>query len=130
MENKEVIFVFGANQAGRHGAGAALKAKKQYGAITGKGEGHFGSSYAIPTKNYFIQTRSNLDIQLSVKKFVEYAKSHPELTFQVTRIGCGLAGLKDETVAPWFKDAPSNCQFDEVWRPYLEEKNFWGTYKG
>jgi hypothetical protein len=45
------IFVFGSNLAGRHGAGAALAALKDHGAIYGRGEGLQGQSYAIPTKD-------------------------------------------------------------------------------
>ncbi|QIW87238.1 hypothetical protein Ab1vBOLIVR2_gp43 [Agrobacterium phage OLIVR2] len=52
---------------------------------------------------------------------------HPELKFQVTRIGCGLAGLKDEEVAPMFIGAPDNCWFDTAWEPWVgEDRNYWG----
>ena len=34
-----------------------------------------------------------------------FARQHPELTFLVTRIGCGIAGFRDEEIAPLFKDA-------------------------
>ena len=60
--------------------------------------------------------------------FMQYAKDHPELKFQVTRIGCGLAGLKDSDIAPMFQDAPPNCRFDEAWKPYLKDKEYWGTF--
>lgn len=53
---------------------------------------------------------------------------HPELTFQVTCIGCGLAGLKHEDIAPMFKDAPGNCVFDTLWKPWLPDAEFWGTF--
>jgi uncharacterized protein (TIGR02452 family) len=39
-----------------------------------------------------------------VDEFVEYAKTHPELRFLVTRIGCGIAGFRDEDIAPLFAD--------------------------
>ena len=39
-----------------------------------------------------------------VDEFIEFAKSHPELTFFVTRIGCGIAGFRDEEIAPLFKE--------------------------
>ncbi len=45
------IMVFGSNPQGRHGAGAALWALKNAGAIYGKGDGMYGQSYAIPTKD-------------------------------------------------------------------------------
>jgi hypothetical protein len=48
----------------------------------------------------------------------------------VTRIGCGLAGLKDEDIAPMFAIAPmENCFFDTKWQPWLPETaQYWGTF--
>ena len=43
------IFVFGSNEFGRHGKGAA-KAARKWGARNGVGEGLRGQTYAIPTK--------------------------------------------------------------------------------
>lgn len=40
-----------------------------------------------------------------VDEFTGYAKEHPEMTFLVTRIGCGIAGFRDEQMAPLFADA-------------------------
>jgi hypothetical protein len=103
------IFVFGSNRLGIHGAGAALRARNQHGAQTGVGEGPTGHAYAIPTKAT-PHTRLSLDeIRTGVDAFLTYARSKPELQFQVTRIGCGLAGYTDADIAPLFKDAPANC---------------------
>jgi len=110
------IFVFGSNLAGRHGKGAALEAKEKYGAEYGVGEGRTGMSYAIPTKDGQIRTRPLGNIELSVEKFIRYAKEHPELEFLVCRVGCGLAGYVDDEIAPMFADAPSNCELPEGWR--------------
>lgn len=123
-----MIFVFGSNLAGVHGAGAAVYAHKFKGAQWGKGNGLYGESYAIPTKDKDIQTLPLSRIKQYVDHFIYHALSWPELEFQVTRIGCGLAGLKDEDIAPMFKDAPNNCLFDEAWKPWLPGKKFWGTY--
>ena len=109
------IFVFGSNLAGIHGAGAALCAKQEHGAQYGVGEGRTGNAYAIPTKDHKIRTRPLADIQVSVNHFLDYAREHPELTFIVTRIGCGLAGYKDTDIAPMFDTAPSNCILPEGW---------------
>lgn len=46
-----VIFVFGSNTEGRHGAGAAKVAKDDFGAIYGQAEGLQGNAYAIITKD-------------------------------------------------------------------------------
>uniref|UniRef100_A0AAU6VZ10 ADP-ribosylglycohydrolase n=1 Tax=Pseudomonas phage Arace01 TaxID=3138526 RepID=A0AAU6VZ10_9VIRU len=122
------VFVFGSNAAGIHGAGAAKVAWKQHGARYGKGYGHHGDTFAIPTKDEHIETLPLPRIEQYVQGFLAYAKDHRKLTFQVTRIGCGLAGYKDKDIAPLFKDAPLNCQFDEAWKPFLGDAyTYWGT---
>jgi len=113
-----VIFVFGSNVAGRHGKGAAKTAVEEHGAIYGRGTGPQGNSYAIPTKGSDLRTLPLDIIKLYVDQFTEYAHNHPELQFQVTRIGCGLAGYKDQDIAPMFSDAPENCQLPDGWRKY------------
>jgi hypothetical protein len=114
------IFVFGSNTAGRHGKGAALHARQHYGAKYGKGIGRTGNAYALPTKDDRIKSLSLEQINENVEVFIEYAKEHPELNFMVTRVGCGLAGYSDAQIAFMFKDAPSNCYFDEAWEPMLK----------
>ena len=109
------IFVFGANEAGRHGAGAALFARQYHGAIYGQGVGLQGSSYGIPTKDRNIETLPLDKISEYVVQFMEFATKHPELTFEVTRIGCGLAGWTDTDIGPMFKGAPVNCELPEGW---------------
>ena len=109
------IFVFGSNLAGRHGAGAALFALKNHGAVYGQGTGRQGNSYAIPTKDYRINTLPLETILGYVNEFLLYARNHPELDFQVTRIGCGLAGYSDAEIAPMFINAPANCHLPAGW---------------
>lgn len=103
------IFVFGSNLAGRHGAGSAREAVLNHGAIYGVGIGLQGKSYAIPTKAHDLSVLPLHDIASHVWNFIEFAKQHPELTFNVVAIGCGLAGYKPKQIAPLFKDAPLNC---------------------
>lgn len=93
------IFVFGSNLQGMHGGGAALIAYDKFDAIWGQGVGLQGQSYGIPTMHGGIDV-----IKPYVDEFIEFAKSHPEMTFLVTRIGCGIAGFKDEEIAPLFKE--------------------------
>lgn len=107
------IFVFGSNEAGIHGAGAALYAMENHGAKYGVGWGLQGTSFAIPTKDRRIRTLPLERIQEYVSTFLEFAKVHDELTFVVTRIGCGLAGYTDEQIGPMFKGAPKNVEFFE-----------------
>lgn len=94
------IFVFGSNKEGMHGGGAARFAYKEFGARWGVGVGMTGRCYAIPTMD------GSLDIiRKHVDDFTEYAAAHPELTFLVTRIGCGIAGWRDSEIAPLFGKA-------------------------
>lgn len=102
------IFVFGSNLAGRHGKGAALFAVKNCGAVYGKGFGHYGNSFAIPTKDANIKTLPLTTINEYVIKFIQYAKDNPSLTFKLTPIGCGLAGYEPRDIAPMFVNAPNN----------------------
>lgn len=110
------IFVFGSNLKGIHGAGSAKEACEHWKARWGVGEGRTGNAYAIPTKNESLKTLPLANINVSVKKFLKYASEHPELQFVVVRIGCGLAGYKEEQIKPFFRDAPSNCHLLTGWR--------------
>ena len=94
------IFVFGSNLKGMHGGGAAYIAYRKFGAIMGQGVGLQGQSYAIPTMQGGVET-----IRPYVDEFIQFAKQHPELTFLVTRIGCGIAGFTDDEISPLFEEA-------------------------
>lgn len=120
------IFVFGSNTAGRHGKGAALHAKQHHGAVYGVGCGRTGNAYAIPTKDGYLRVLPLFIIKENVDMFLAYATSNPDLQFQVTRIGCGLAGYDDEDIAPMFKGAPTNCVMPDEWLKLL--KGEWGGY--
>ena len=117
-----MVFVFGSNREGRHGKGAALTARQEHGAVYGQARGRQGNSYAIVTK----ELRPNLgkvtisEVNTEVAEFLLYAEAHPEEQFQVTRVGCGLAGHSEEMIKHMFKNAPSNCHLPEGWR---NEKN-------
>lgn len=109
------IFVFGSNLAGIHGAGAARYAWRFAGAEWTVGDGLSRSSYAIPTKNEHLHTLPLDVIATYVDKFILFAWEHRELTFFVTRIGCGLAGYQNADIAPFFKEAPPNCDLPYGW---------------
>jgi hypothetical protein len=40
-----------------------------------------------------------------VDEFIEFAMGNQNLTFLVTRIGCGIAGFTDEEISPLFEKA-------------------------
>lgn len=129
--SSEPYFVFGSNELGIHGAGAAKAAKDRYGARVGQGFGPQGRSFGIPTcarpvgdPNWQI----GIDrLKFYVDAFLLYAQMYPEKEFKVTQIGCGLAGWKAFQVAPLFAKATKNCSFDTAWVEYLPGKRFWGT---
>jgi hypothetical protein len=104
------IFVFGSNLAGIHGVGAAKLAVNKFGAIMGQGEGLQGQSYAFPTKDEQIQTLSLSQIDASIDNLLVCCRKHPELTFYLTKVGCGLAGYTVDQIADRFKTfhLPSN----------------------
>lgn len=112
------IFVFGSNLAGRHGAGAALEARRKHGAVYGVAEGLMGNAYGIATKDRELRPRPLDAIRASVETFLAFARDTPELTYEVTRIGCGLAGYKDAEIGPMFASAPPNCVLPVNWEQY------------
>ena len=76
------IFVFGSNLAGMHGGGAARTALEHFAM-------HGGPDAIRPY----------------VDQFIEFAAAHPEYTFLVTRIGCGIAAFSAGDIAPLFAKA-------------------------
>ena len=96
------IFVFGSNGSGAHLGGAAATAARKFGAIMGQAEGLQGQSYAIDTMDGPDVMREQIN------RFIDFAAKHPELTFYVTEIGCGIAGYTAEQVGPLFEKAGYN----------------------
>lgn len=111
--------VFVSNLAGRHGKGAAKFARDYLMADTGTGYGFTGFCFAIPTKGYNLEVLPLEEIEEYVRLFKINAKQEPNITFYVTKIGCGLAGYNDHEIAPLFKGSPSNCKFHNDWKKYL-----------
>ena len=104
------IFVFGSNIQGAHGGGAAWFAHKHFGAEWGVGEGLTGRTYALPTME------GEVSLKNAVDHFIACAKQHPELTFLVTAVGCGIAGYTPQQVAPLFKEA---AKLENVYLPQV-----------
>ena len=110
-DDKRRIFVFGSNRQGRHGKGAALEARTKWGAKYGQADGLQGDSYAIITK----ELRKDEDavtlqeVEIAVRRFLNFARRHPELQFLITPIGTGPAGFTREQIFPLFENIPGNC---------------------
>lgn len=99
------IFVFGSNEGGRHGKGAA-KTAIGWGAKWGQAAGLQGRTYGIPTKDRTIRrVLTVLEIKPYVDEFIGFAIKNPNLIFLCTEIGCGLSGYKPKDIAPLFQDA-------------------------
>lgn len=98
-------LVFASNESGIHGSGSAETALKHFGAIMCRGFGPMNRSFAIPTKDWRIRTLPIFTIQFYVDRFIEYAKIHEDITFHVTKIGCGHAGYTPKDIAPLFINA-------------------------
>lgn len=108
------VFVFGSNDAGHHDGGASRLALERFGAVYGQGSGLQGQSYAIPTMN-----KQLWEIERSVEEFIAFADAHPDMTFLVTRIGCGVAGFTEMDIAPLFARAyslPNVYLPEEFWK--------------
>lgn len=109
IKDPHIIFVFGSNLAGRHGAGAARHAVLYFDAEYGVGVGRTGRAFAIPTKDENLKIMSLPDIESYIRGFMRYAHEHQELTFLVTAVGCGLAGYKPWQIACTVHALPENC---------------------
>jgi len=102
---KHQVFVFGSNKSGAHVGGAA-KLALHWGARWGEYHGLYGQTYAIPTKGHSaIGTLPLIEIKPYANVFLYESQKDPEKEFLVTEIGCGLAGLTPQNVAPMFAKA-------------------------
>lgn len=119
------IFVFGSNEAGKHGAGAALLARKKFGAQYGVARGLQGFSYAIPTKDHLLKPLKLSTIKVYVDIFLlEAVDKYPDLDFLVTPIGTGLAGHSLEDIDKMFPEnekLPNNITL--IWRNHNHAGN-------
>lgn len=112
-----IIFVFGSNLAGRHGAGAAKHARERYGAEYGVGEGPTGFAYAIPTKDAELKTLPVEAVAAAIERFARYAETFPGDVFLLTPVGTGLAGLPKREIWAAAKAArlPPNVALTSSW---------------
>jgi hypothetical protein len=121
-----IIFVFGSNYAGIHGAGAAKEASNRFGAQWGDCCGLQGNSFAIPTKDRYLKVLPFEKVKENIQDFITFVCSNEaaKYNFWITRVGCGLAGFDDRFIAPIFTRIVNfqNCSFPDLWKKYFEEK--------
>lgn len=113
------IFVFGSNTQGRHGKGAALCARKYFGAKYGQAYGLQGQSYAIVTKDltkYNHPSISSEHIIEQIYKLYIFAEENPEKDFIVAYSGTktNLNGYSNQEMADMFSKVkiPKNIVFE------------------
>jgi hypothetical protein len=109
------IFVFGSNLFGRHGAGAAKQALKEFGAVYGRGRGLFGRSYAFPTLDGHFQRLSEEELEYERDVLYTTCRKNPDKVFLLTAVGTGLAGYPVEAMRKLFMSAqvPENLIFPQ-----------------
>lgn len=122
-----VIFVFGSNPEGRHGAGAARVARLRFGAVYGRGEGLQGRSYAIPTKDLRVRENNGYRsitperIKESIRRMYDTALDNPTKKFMVAYRNTyerSLNGYTGIEMIRMFIDAgpiPENVWVSEEW---------------
>jgi O-acetyl-ADP-ribose deacetylase (regulator of RNase III) len=103
------IIVIGSNAQGLHAGGAARYAHDRFGLRWGIGEGLSGQTYALPAMEGPALLRA------AVRKFIDYAERSHDLTFLLTKIGCGIAGYPEEEISALFADAPPNVLRPDGW---------------
>jgi hypothetical protein len=117
------IFVFGSNPEGRHGKGAALIAKKTFGAQQGQGKGIMGQSYGIITKDLRIKKNPSIPtkkIKSDIRELYLFAIDNPQMEFFIA-YGVNiklLSGFSIQQMANMFYNAnkgeiPVNIIFEQ-----------------
>jgi hypothetical protein len=107
------IFVFGSNDRGLHDGGAARDAVEHFSAVWGHARGLQGRSYAIVTVGSGVTLAT---IRAEVKDLFAFARARPELTFLMTKIGTGIAGLPETDIKALFgPDTPDNIWLPAEW---------------
>jgi hypothetical protein len=110
------IFVFGSNDRGIHGLGAAKTAMDEFGATRGQAIGKQGNAYAIRTKmhqnnkltryNELTEENKVLMDKMTIEDLNKLrldALANPNNKFYVTEIGTKLAGRTVEEIKDLFK---------------------------
>ncbi len=126
------VFVFGSNTEGRHGKGAALKAKEKFGAKYGVASGPTGHCYAIVTKDLSkpdgAPSVSRDHIVNQIRDLYAYAHKHPNIRFLVayTAVGKNLNNYTPAAMAEMFVDAgtvPPNMVFEKGFKQLVLNTN-------
>lgn len=117
--NQDEVFVFGSNEEGYHGGGAAHTAHRQFGAQWGVGEGLTGRCYAFPTlagpSEGGLRKLAHEKLEQYRDNFFLVAEENRDKTFYLTKVGCGLAGYEEDYMKSFFTNSPGNIIKPEGW---------------
>lgn len=120
---KDVIFVFGSNTEGRHGAGSAKVAVEQFGAVYGVPRGLQGNAYGLITTD--LQGKGKYPSEMireNIKELYQVARNLPWKKFMVAyrsapdeKTLCGYTGRTLFSLFLSAGDIPENIYFSEEW---------------
>lgn len=131
-ESVSNVFVYGSNLLGQHIGGAAFVAHEKFGAVNGVAlgypcnEGELGGSYAIATLDENFQKLTLENIRQQVLLMLRWYKDlGADDNLFITRIGCGIAGFKDEEIAPMFQSFTKHSwvSLPDTWKQFLCKTN-------
>lgn len=122
------IFVFGSNTRGIHGAGAALFARNNFGAIYGQAGGLQGQSYAIITKDLTKDVHPSITREMIIEQiddlyvFARFAPDH-EFLVAYRADNNNLCGYSSEELAEMFArpNIPKNIVFEDEFLKLVEK---------
>lgn len=60
------------------------------------------------------------EVKAGVDRFLLFARESPDWVFNVSPIGCGLAGFSPNQIAPLFVEHPDNVFLPEIFKAQLE----------
>ncbi|MCG3201901.1 MAG: hypothetical protein NFCOHLIN_01773 [Gammaproteobacteria bacterium] len=116
---EEPVLVFESNLGGQHVRGVSLLAEKCHGAVDGKGWGHHGNAYGIPTLDSEMMPLTRGVLTNYIQGFLKYAAAHPQLQFRVTAFGYGNPNIGMGEIVEMFRQAPRNCLLPGRWMATL-----------
>ena len=122
------IFVFGSNTRGIHGAGAALFARNNFGAIYGQARGLQGQSYAIITKDLTKDVHPSITREMIIEQIDDlyvFARFAHDWEFLVAyrADNNNLCGYSSEELAEMFArpNIPENIVFEDKFLKLVEK---------
>ena len=84
-----------------------------------EGKGHHGQSYAIPTLDSKLGKITRTELKKNIAEFVSYVLMNQNLTFYLTKIGCGIAGWDIEDVKELFWQVIEEERTEEASEQFL-----------